>query len=446
MAHIDNYSTKQGERWRVRYAYAGRTPSRAGFRSFDDAHSWADRLERARSAGQLDDFLAGLLDDRPEITLREMMAVYLDENSFEHDDGLARATWESYRSTAKNHIYPHVGDIGLQVFATTAGPLKLNQRLRDARAPKPSAERARKVLSAALSWAVEQRYMSANGAALLAGESKSRRRSNRRTRGAARASDLVLRGPREKAWALEPDAVAALVAAARARTNGRPAWYAERDALMIELIYGLGARPQEVLGPIFSDHAAGRLNIETVLSLGELSGPKTTGSERRVPLMPYLDRRIAEWREYMRERDLPATGNDFIVPGADSNGHMTESQQHAWGQRPFKAIVKLAVEGDEQRGIPERKDLAYLKHATPYSLRRGMISMRLMCGGKLWDAPDAPVNDPATVARDCGTSLKVLSDRYARALELRGTVDGTPEALILKALAVPERPALRLVS
>lgn len=446
MAHLDRYNTKKGERWRVRYRYGTGVRTKAGFRAFDDADDWADRLERARSAGQLDDFLAGLLDDRPELTLRDLMVVYFDENGYDQDDGLARATWYSYQSSAETHIYPHVGDMGAQVFATTAGPLKLQQKLRDAKVPKPSAERARKVLSAALSWAVQSRYLPANGALLLAAESKTRRRSGRRARGAVGNADLALRGPKEKAWALEPKAVATLVAAARARTVGRPGWFAERDAFMIELLYGLGARPQEILGPIFSDHAGGFLAIEAVLSQGELTGPKTTGSVRMVPLMPYIDERLAQWREFLREQGLPASDDDFIIPGRDTNGHMTESQQHSWSQRSFKPICNLAIEGDDDLGVPPHKELGYLKHATPYSLRRGMISLRIMCRGRLWDGPNAPENDSATVARDCGTSIKVLSDRYAKALRLEGSRTGTPEAHLRQALGVPDRPALRLVS
>lgn len=215
---------------------------------------------------------------------------------------------------------------------------------------------------------------------------------------------------------------------------------------MIELIHGLGARPQETLGPVFRDHTRGQLRIDTVLSEGELAGPKTLGSERSMPLMPHLDERIDEWRAFLRDHDVPATLNDFIVPGADATGHMSESQQHQWGQRQFNRICKLTVEGHGRLGLEPHEELAYLRFATPYSLRRGMISLRLACEGWLWDGPGAPRNDLATVAREHGTSIKVLSDSYARYLDLRGTIEGTPEAVIREALGHPRRPALRLAS
>ncbi len=44
------------------------------------------------------------------------------------------------------------------------------------------------------------------------------------------------------------------------------------------------------------------------------------------------------------------------------------------------------------------------RNATPYALRRSGISLRLRAG------------DPQTVASECGTSLKMLSDHYAYAI------------------------------
>lgn len=52
---------------------------------------------------------------------------------------------------------------------------------------------------------------------------------------------------------------------------------------------------------------------------------------------------------------------------------------------------------------PELKDIL---GATPYSMRRGGISLRRV-----------RIEDPQTVARECGTSLQMLNIHYAFALE-----------------------------
>jgi hypothetical protein len=52
----------------------------------------------------------------------------------------------------------------------------------------------------------------------------------------------------------------------------------------------------------------------------------------------------------------------------------------------------------------EREEFARIVAATPYSLRRGGISLRLR------------IEDPQVVASECGTSLKMLSDHYSFAI------------------------------
>jgi hypothetical protein len=69
---------------------------------------------------------------------------------------------------------------------------------------------------------------------------------------------------------------------------------------------------------------------------------------------------------------------------------------HAGGQRFFTPAVKKAAEQPEMFAI---------LGATPYSLRRGGISLRLRA------------EDPQTVASECGTSLRMLTDHYAYAIE-----------------------------
>jgi hypothetical protein len=55
--------------------------------------------------------------------------------------------------------------------------------------------------------------------------------------------------------------------------------------------------------------------------------------------------------------------------------------------------------------VAQRPEFLPILGATPYSLRRGGISLRLHA------------EDPQTVASECGTSLKMLSDHYAFAIE-----------------------------
>jgi hypothetical protein len=76
--------------------------------------------------------------------------------------------------------------------------------------------------------------------------------------------------------------------------------------------------------------------------------------------------------------------------------HLSESQARSWGTRFFTPAVKKAAQHPE---------LSTIIGATPYALRRGGISLRLRA------------EDPQTVAAECGTSLKMLSDHYAYAIE-----------------------------
>lgn len=76
--------------------------------------------------------------------------------------------------------------------------------------------------------------------------------------------------------------------------------------------------------------------------------------------------------------------------------HFSESQARAWGARFFTPAVTQAAQHPEFFPI---------LGATPYSLRRGGISLRLRA------------EDPQTVASECGTSLKMLSDHYAFAID-----------------------------
>ena len=76
--------------------------------------------------------------------------------------------------------------------------------------------------------------------------------------------------------------------------------------------------------------------------------------------------------------------------------HLSKSQAKIWGADCFTPAV---------RAIAERPEFARILGATPYALRRGGISLRLR------------TEDPQTVASECGTSLKMLSDHYSFPIE-----------------------------
>ncbi len=116
---------------------------------------------------------------------------------------------------------------------------------------------------------------------------------------------------------------------------------------------------------------------------------------------------LAEWRACLLQAGRSVREHDFIIPG-DLTGakhgtrdprtgacHLSESQAHNWGKRFFAPAVEQVAQRDE---------FAAIRNATPYALRRGGISLRLRA------------EDPQTVASECGTSLKMLSDHYAYAI------------------------------
>jgi hypothetical protein len=52
--------------------------------------------------------------------------------------------------------------------------------------------------------------------------------------------------------------------------------------------------------------------------------------------------------------------------------------------------------------------MAFLKHATPYSLRRGHISLRILAG-----------EDIRRIADECGTSTAIIHRHYLHELDTR---------------------------
>jgi integrase len=194
------------------------------------------------------------------------------------------------------------------------------------------------------------------------------------------------------------------------RTARRGALLAYRDATIVSLQYGLAARNQEVWGLRWRSLDGEFAWVTEVLSCGQLEqwGKTEHSTQRRAPIPSILREDLERWRARLTESGHPAREVDFITPG-DLTGarhgvretgtgacHLSRAQAKIWGRERFTPAV---------RAVAERPELARILGATPYALRRGGISLRLR------------TEDPQTVASECGTSLKMLSDHYAFPIE-----------------------------
>ncbi len=78
---------------------------------------------------------------------------------------------------------------------------------------------------------------------------------------------------------------------------------------------------------------------------------------------------------------------------------MTGTQAHNWPGRYFTpAVRKVAEEWPDEH--------SEIVGATPYSLRRGIISLRIRAG-----------EDRQAIAKQCGTSVDMLERNYSFAIE-----------------------------
>ena len=116
-------------------------------------------------------------------------------------------------------------------------------------------------------------------------------------------------------------------------------------------------------------------------------------------MRPWLHAELQEWRTRLSEVALPAGDDDFVIPGTAPDGHYTLEQQHNF-IRDIKACARIAAARDAE--------LAYLTRTTPYSLRRGHISLRVLAG-----------EDIKRIADDCGTSTAMIHRHYLHELDLR---------------------------
>jgi len=157
-----------------------------------------------------------------------------------------------------------------------------------------------------------------------------------------------------------------------------------RDAVAISMLYGLGLRPQELFGATFRQQSRERFRVAQVLT--QAAGPsgkpigrviaaaKTVEGVRTMAMGSWLYEELHDWRALLVEVGLPAGEDDFIVPGA----------------------------------AERNPELAFLLKATPYSLRRGHISLRVLAG-----------EDIKRIADDGGTSTAMIHRHYLHELDLR---------------------------
>jgi len=404
-----SYKTKNGQRWRVGYSDAsGVERTRGGFLRRGHATAWYRELEQARSEGRLREFLgkdAGLAAERVK-TLHDFM---LDWFRLDAGPELATATAINYLHAYNKHVRPLAGHRPLEQFELPGPVTEILGEMAAAGVGQATRDNARKVLSSAFGWGVEMGLMRANGARSIR---RNRRRSRRLSGG--ETSPIVQHdaAARRKAWAISPEAFAALHRGAHdRRTPGRPVWMPARDATAVSMLYGLGLRPQEVFGATFRQLSPRRFRVEQVLTKGIgpggrakpvgriIAAAKTPEGVRTMTMRGWLDEELHEWRASLVAAGFRAGDDDFIIPGAAPDGHYTLQQQHNF-IRDIKACGRRAAALDPQ--------MSFLQKVTPYSLRRGHISLRVLAG-----------EDIKRIADECGTSTAMIHRHYLHELDVR---------------------------
>ena len=407
------------------------------FPSVPHARGWMDDYITAERRGR-DSLRRFLLDlDAKEAneaearSIGDVLKLYLAVNAHPRNEGgLAPSTYERYEWTIGRHLLDKPrrraqgGTLPSPTYALAVAPVPAvsfnkpqaprawrEDMLRDG-VHKPTREQAWSVLSAALSWAAASQMVpeiQTNGCG-LANEPRVNRRRSMRHGGTGYKPAGRRRGGDVPSWALSPQAVEAIRKQLLLRVKRRREILAHRDAMVVSLQYGLGARNQEVWGLRWASLAGEFAWVLEVLSSGQLSdwGKTEHSTQRRTAMPSILREDLSEWRDALRHSGHPAREFDFIIPGDLSGAqhgvrdprtgacHLSESQARSWGAGFFTPAVEK---------VARRPEFVPILGATPYALRRGGISLRLRA------------EDPQTVAAECGTSLKMLSDHYAYAIE-----------------------------
>jgi hypothetical protein len=400
------------------------------------ARAWMDDYITAERRGR-DSLRRFLLDlDAKEAneaegrTIAQILELVMELDAHpRNEEGVAPTTYTLYKSVLNCHLLGKPrrnpgsrrklppADYAVALAKTPAScfnepqtPRAWREQMREAGVPRPTRVRAWRVLSSALSWAARSPAVPeihTNGAKLAREPVVSRRRSARRGgtgyAPAARPRPLP-------SWALSPQAVEAIRAQMLLRDARREKILAHRDRMIVSLQYGLASRNQEVWGLRWLSLDGDFAWVTEVLSCGQLEqwGKTEHSTQRRAFIPSILREDLKRWRAILTDSGRPAREVDFIIPG-DLTGaehgvrdaetgacHLSKSQAKLWGPDCFTPVV---------RAVAERPEFARIRGATPYALRRGGISLRLRS------------EDPQTVASECGTSLKMLSDHYSFPIE-----------------------------
>jgi integrase len=183
--------------------------------------------------------------------------------------------------------------------------------------PPSIRRRAWVVMSAALSWAARSQVVpeiQSNGC-LLAGErTTSRRRSVRR--GGTGYAPATRRRPLAR-WALSPRAVEVIREQMLLRVDHRDPLLAHRDAMIVSLQYGLGARSQEVWALRWTSIIGSFAWLTEVLTDGRVEewGKTESSTNRRTLLPGILLEDLTQWRTLLASRGHRIANVDFVVPG-----------------------------------------------------------------------------------------------------------------------------------
>ncbi len=413
------YQIRSGA-WRYELGFRdhrGITRTRA-FTSERQRDRWIERYEDAERENRLKPFLEGVDPAPGTLTVEELLIAW-----FAHDadpalpGGLARATFDSFRSVARRHILGIIRDkhgkpVGRAPYAIGAipatelegaGPIRRwLDGMRAASVGGATEKRAWAVLSSALSWAVERDDypLQVNGCRLI-----DRRRTRRRS--SRRGGTAALPGRQRanlSAWALSPLAVELVRVRLLARPLALPL-VALRDATYVSVQYQLACRNQEAWGLRWGVVHGDCVDLVEVLSYDALDEGKTAGSVRRIPLPRLLATDLKAWRVALKDAGHATNPESFVFLGSLGGnghghplGHMTGNQAKKWGGKYFRPAVE-AVQNEH----PSEQPIAT---ATPYSLRRGGISLRIRAG-----------EDRQVIAEECGTSVAVIDRHYSFAID-----------------------------
>jgi hypothetical protein len=313
---------RRGKTWQLGYRdHEGRVRSKS-FKTRTAAETWGREYVAAERRNRLREFLLG--SDAPEVLpditpVGELILEWLATDA--HPDsvgGLARSTWNSYRSVASRHVIgnpverhmkktgeivevePAIKPIGQKGgyaiahlpavdFANADVLKRWVQAMRKAGVGPSVEAKAWKVLSSALSWAVEDDSwpLLTNGCLTMQRRRGMRRASRRAGTGATRQVSPGKRRDDLASWSLSPLAVERIRLVMLERVEQRSPLLALRDATAVSVQYGLGMRNQEIWALTLGDVAGRRATVREVLSYGALDSGKTegaTGPSRRPPI------------------------------------------------------------------------------------------------------------------------------------------------------------------